>query len=268
MTSTQFFTAADRYDRLMGPIFFTPTATAVAERIASMLDVAEPAILEVAAGTGQLTQALCRTFPAATVTATDLNPPMLEYAKVRRGLAGVRWQHGDAHELPFGDGSFDLIVSQFGVMFFGNRGRALSEAARLLTPGGLYVQTSWDVLRPGDIDAAACRAFASLSPKASQILSGVIHGYHNPAVISYDLTNAGLADVTYDVLEVATTTTPDQAGTALAKGSALHAVFTADGIDLDHAAKEAAVEIARSRGIGENDTLTSTLRVVMASGRR
>lgn len=268
MTSTGLFSVADRYDRLMGPIFFAPTATAVAGHIESVLGVPAPAVLEVAAGTGRLTQALCRALPSARITATDVSRPMLEYAQTRRGLPAVRWMLGDAHDLPFQNADFDLVVSQFGVMFFSDRGRALREAARVLMPGGCYVQTSWDVLRPGDVDEAACRAFAPLSAKAGHMLSDVIHGYHDPAAITDDLMAAGFTDVTVDVLDVPATATAEAAGAALAQGSALAAVFTADGVDLHTATEAAAAEIAHTLGVGGSDQFTTTLRVVVASGRR
>jgi SAM-dependent methyltransferase len=56
----------------------------------------------------------------------------------------VEFQAADAMALPFPDKSFDMLVCQFGVMFFPDKARAYREAWRVLTPGGRYVFSVWD----------------------------------------------------------------------------------------------------------------------------
>src|SRR5207302_11412896 len=81
--------------------------------------IATGQVLEVAAETGACTRALARLLPAeASITATDLNPAMLDRAKSHRGLDRVQWQVADALAVPFADRQFDCVVCQFGVMFF------------------------------------------------------------------------------------------------------------------------------------------------------
>ncbi|MGE7413468.1 class I SAM-dependent methyltransferase [Methylobacterium tarhaniae] len=107
----------DLYERGMAPVIFAPAAVAVAARVAKL---GPGRVLETACGTGQLTRRLAASLPAGTaITATDLSPAMLERATT--GLpegSGVALRPADAQALPFADASFDLVLCQFGVMFF------------------------------------------------------------------------------------------------------------------------------------------------------
>src|ERR1700758_742741 len=103
------------YDRCMGPLLFEPYAKLVAKRCARL----QPgSILETAAGTGIVTRAVHRAAPRARIVATDINPAMLEFAERELRSEQVSFQQGDAQDLRFDDGSFDLVLCQFGVMFF------------------------------------------------------------------------------------------------------------------------------------------------------
>ncbi|HKW85184.1 MAG TPA: class I SAM-dependent methyltransferase, partial [Burkholderiaceae bacterium] len=104
------------YDTQMVPLIFEPYAAELAQRVAAL----QPArVLETAAGTGVVTRALARALPARTeIVATDLNQPMLDRAAAVGTQRPVRWQQADAMQLPFDAGSFDVVVCQFGVMFF------------------------------------------------------------------------------------------------------------------------------------------------------
>lgn len=92
-------------------------------------------VLDVACGTGALTLAVAgRVRAGGAVLGLDANPEMLAVA--RRKAAGIEWHEGRAESLPFADASFDAVVSQFGLMFFGDRVAALREMQRVLRPGG------------------------------------------------------------------------------------------------------------------------------------
>lgn len=103
------------YDRYMGPLLFEPYAKLVAERCAF---IQPDRILETAAGTGIVTRAVHRAAPGAQVVGTDINPAMLEFATHALHSKHVSFQPADAQNLPFAEGSFDLVLCQFGVMFF------------------------------------------------------------------------------------------------------------------------------------------------------
>jgi len=96
-------------------------------------------VLETAAGTGIVTRKLRDALPADTqLTATDLNPPMLDMARAKfRPGEQVGFQPADAIALPFADQSFDAIVCQFGVMFFPDKTQSFREARRVLAPDGV-----------------------------------------------------------------------------------------------------------------------------------
>jgi SAM-dependent methyltransferase len=65
----------------------------------------------------------------------------------------------DAHELPFADGSFDLVTSRFGVMFFADTPAALREIKRVLKPGGRVAFLVWGPPGPGTYFGAAALPF-------------------------------------------------------------------------------------------------------------
>ena len=126
---------------------FEPYADDLADRVAS----AGPRgpVLELACGTGILTERLRARLPASVrIIATDLNPPMLEYARTKRGgMLDIEWQQADAISLPFPDGSFDTVACQFGFMFVPDKAIAFREARRMLNPGGLLAFNVWDSLQ-------------------------------------------------------------------------------------------------------------------------
>ena len=92
-------------------------------------------VLDVGCGTGVLArEAAARAGPAGRVIGLDLNEGMLAVA--RRLRPEIDWRQGDALDLPFADHAFDVVVSQFALMFFPDRPRALREMWRVLAPGG------------------------------------------------------------------------------------------------------------------------------------
>ena len=129
------------YDRFMVPLIFAPYAEEVARRAKSIMP---GHVLETAAGTGVVTEALHRALPDAEIIATDLNEPMIEQAARRVRSDAVSFEVADAQELRFADESFDLVVCQFGVMFFPDKVRGNAEARRVLRDGGRYLLVIWD----------------------------------------------------------------------------------------------------------------------------
>jgi SAM-dependent methyltransferase len=92
-------------------------------------------VLDVGCGTGVLArEAAGRVGPSGRVTGLDLNDGMLGVA--RRLRPEIDWRQGDALDLPFADHAFDVVASQFALMFFPDRPRALREMWRVLAPGG------------------------------------------------------------------------------------------------------------------------------------
>jgi SAM-dependent methyltransferase len=82
--------------------------------------------------------------PDVAIVATDLNEPMIAYARAARGLgSGVEWRPADAQALPFADAAFDTVVCQFGLMFVPDKQLALREARRILVRGGVLAFSVW-----------------------------------------------------------------------------------------------------------------------------
>lgn len=102
--------------------------------------------LDVATGTGAT--AVLAAQAGADVTAQDLSPGMIERARAvaaDRGL-GIRFDVGDAENLPYDDGSFDVVASAVGAILAPNQEATAAELARVCRPGGRLGLTAW---RPG-----------------------------------------------------------------------------------------------------------------------
>jgi SAM-dependent methyltransferase len=100
-------------------------------------------VLDIACGTGNVTIPLaCR---GATVTGLDMVPRLLEEARARAAREGlrIRFDEGFAEALPYPDGSFDVLVSMFGIMFSPLPATVASEMARVLRPGGRLALANW-----------------------------------------------------------------------------------------------------------------------------
>ncbi|OIJ65313.1 class I SAM-dependent methyltransferase [Streptomyces mangrovisoli] len=178
----------EAYEQHLVPVLFRPFADDLATRAAALRP---RSVLELAAGTGVLTSALVDAVPAAAVTATDLNEAMVTVGSAREPRAA--WRRADAQELPFDDGGFDLVVCQFGVMFFPDRPAAYAEVRRVLAPGGRFVFNSWGPLSTHGFDAAFQAALEESMPDgAPPFLRDVPHGYADPAAVAADVEAAGL----------------------------------------------------------------------------
>ena len=120
------------------------TLQIVGEVLCEALDVRAGAkVLDVAAGNGNVALAAARR--GCDVVATDYVPALLERAR-RRAEADQLPMHArlaDAEALPFADGSFDVVVSTFGVMFTPGQERAAGELLRVCRPGGKIGLANW-----------------------------------------------------------------------------------------------------------------------------
>lgn len=98
-------------------------------------------LLEVPVGTGILTMPLYKTLSDAEITCLDYSPDMLLKAQEkanRFGLHNVSFRQGDVGELPFEDGSFDIVLSLNGFHAFPDKEAAYSETHRVLKHGGIF----------------------------------------------------------------------------------------------------------------------------------
>jgi len=178
------------YERYLVPLIFEPYAADLALRIVRR----HPSrLLEIAAGTGAVTRQLAKALPPeVSIVATDLNQAMLDQAAAEGTSRPVEWRQADALQLPFPDAYFDVVVCQFGVMFFPDKARAFAETRRVLRPGGQFIFNVWDRIEHNDFADTVTQAVGTLFPDdPPRFLARVPHGYHDPAVIVQDLAQGG-----------------------------------------------------------------------------
>ena len=178
------------YDRILVPVMFQPFAQDLAERLRTMT-VGQ--VLELATGTGIVTRALARLLHAdVAITATDLNPAMLDRAKSHPGLERVQWQEADASALPFGDGRFDWVLCQFGVMFFPDKRAAFRETRRVLRRSGRFLFSVWGDRRDSPFEVVAQVVGERLSRPPASLVSPA---YNNVELVRGDLDAAGFSSI-------------------------------------------------------------------------
>lgn len=100
-------------------------------------------VLDVACGSGNLAIPAARA--GATVTGVDIATNLLEQASERARSAGVaiQFDEGDAEQLPYADGAFDVVVTMYGAMFAPRPALVSSELVRVCRPGGCIAMANW-----------------------------------------------------------------------------------------------------------------------------
>jgi len=120
------------------------TLQIVGENLCEAIDLrAGERVLDVAAGNGNATLAAARRF--ARVTSTDYVPALLERGRARAEAEGldVAFEVADAEALPYPPGTFDVVLSTFGVMFAPDHAQSASELRRVCRLGGRIGLASW-----------------------------------------------------------------------------------------------------------------------------
>ena len=130
------------YEADLVPVIFGPLA-----RMA--VDMARPLpgerVLDAACGTGIVARAVAQVVgPTGHVTGLDFDPLMI--AKAKTLDAGITWREGDLQDLPFEDGSFDLVLCQQGLQFLPDRARGLRQLHRVLRGRGRMMLSVWTQL--------------------------------------------------------------------------------------------------------------------------
>lgn len=239
------------YDQYLGPLIFEPYAADIAQRLSGMR---ADSILEVAAGTGIVTRALARTLPeSVAITATDLNQPMLDFAAKQIDSGRVTWRQANALELPFAAQSFDVVVCQFGVMFFPDRPAAHREARRVLKPGGLLLFNVWDRIEDNEFADVVTNALVKLFPAdPPRFMARVPHGYHDLPTVLADVRAGGFENVRAETIpQRSRAASPGDVAIAYCQGTPLRNEIEArDTSRLAEATDVAARAIAERFGAG------------------
>jgi ubiquinone/menaquinone biosynthesis C-methylase UbiE len=239
------------YDRFLVPLIFEPYADDLAARVGT----AQPRdVLETAAGTGVLTRALAsRLAPSTRIVATDLNQPMLDQASRRQAGGQTEWKQADALALPFGDGSFDVVACQFGVMFFPDKVQGYKEARRVLRSGGHFLFNVWDRIAANEFADVVTKALARVFPgDPPRFMARTPHGHHDVGRMREDLEATGFADISVDAVDATSkAASPRHAAVAFCQGTPLRNEIEArDASRLEEATSQATDALAQRFGMG------------------
>lgn len=151
--------ATEIYGEHLVPAIFGPWAPVVVE--AARLMPGER-VLDVACGTGVVARAAAVAVgPTGAVTGVDLNPGMVAVARAAGSLPGscaLEYREADVTDLPFGEGSFDVVTCQLGLQYFPDRPAALAEIRRVLRDGGRFVALVWRAIEHSPGFAALAEA--------------------------------------------------------------------------------------------------------------
>jgi len=184
----------EHYDQGLGPRIFFDFADDLARRASNL----QPAsVLELAAGTGIVTRRLRDTLAnECELVATDLNMPMLEVAKTKfQSSEKLMFRQTDAMDLEFDEASFDLVVCQFGVMFFPDKLRSYCEVHRVLQPNGSYLFNVWDSWDTNPFAQVTHDVVTRIFPEDTPGFYQVPFSYHDEAEIRESLLQAGFSKI-------------------------------------------------------------------------
>ena len=185
---------AANYEKYLGPLLFEPSAQMLK---AQLTFKAVQTVLEISSGTGRATRHIRRIFPATTtIVATDINADMLGLARAKLKTPHIAFVTADAQDLPFPDTSFDLVICQYGLMFFQDKSKALKEIFRVLKPGGHFVFSTWDKTENMPVLKIIFNdnIIASLGvDNSKQILTPF--SLHDKQILSDLLSNAGFSSI-------------------------------------------------------------------------
>ena len=186
----------ERYEEINVTAFFKVFAEDLVERLSLRPG---DRMLDVACGTGiVLRSARARVPDLGRLVGLDLTPAMLAVARERLG-EGAELVEGDAQQLPFGDGEFDVVTCQQGLQFVPDRQAALAEMSRVSSGGGRVAIACWQGLERQPGAAALISAGEEIAPQLAAVasapfalgrdeLSGLVEGAGFTDIVTTDVT--------------------------------------------------------------------------------
>lgn len=182
------------YERNLVPVYLEPFARELVEVAA--LRPGER-VLDVGCGTGIVARLADASAGPGRVVGVDISPDMLAVAQASSGDLPVEWKEADAHDLPFPDASFDVVLSQQVVQFLPDRQRALTEMRRVLRPGGRALVSAWSSIQQAPGFAALGRALEThVGPDSAAAVRDQGFGLSDPEALGAALQKAGFDNVT------------------------------------------------------------------------
>ena len=247
------------YDAFLGTAYFGPQAKALAERLP-----AAPAgdVLELACGTGRATRHLRRRLDRSRrLVATDLNAPMLAYARSKLGDEGIEWREADMGRLPFEDETFGAVACALGFMFAPDKAAAFRESRRVLRQAAPLLFSVWDGLEANPTPRAVSRVLEALHP---ELRFRTPYEMNDPDALRKWLADSGFRDVAiepYDFLVEGIGARDLALGHV--RGTPRSALVTQKGFDLDVVVERVAQELAACGG----DPYRAPARVFIVQAR-
>jgi SAM-dependent methyltransferase len=182
---------------------------------------------------------------------------MLNRAKARQSQdCRIEWRQADALALPFENQSFDVVVCQFGMMFFPDKVQGYLEAWRVFRPGGRFLFNVWDRISENEFANTVTEALAAVFPHAPPcFLARIPHGYHDVERICAELNTAGFSDVCVDAVDHRSkASSPLDPAIGYCQGTPLRSEIEArDASRLRDATEQAAEAVASRFGSGPID---------------
>jgi SAM-dependent methyltransferase len=235
------------YDRYLGPFLFESYAETLAGRLPRRDGTR---VLEIACGTGIVTQRLLRALPpGGSLVATDLSEAMLEFARHKIEDKRLTWRTADAGALPFDDASFDVVVCGFGLMFVPDKSKALSEARRVLAQGGTLLASVWGSLADNPSIGALHEKLVAMFPANPPRFLETPYGFGDAAYWRCGMMDAAFTYVTVDrIHNAASSPSAEDVAKGFVKGSPLFPALTDRGADHDRVIREVTPVLANAGG--------------------
>jgi len=252
------------YDRYLGPLLMVPFGRDLANRLpaSGISDV-----LELACGTGIVTKLLRdRLSSGVRLVATDLSEGMLEFAKGKPFEKPVEWKVADATSLPFKDDTFDIVVSQFGVMFFPDKEKAMKEILRVLKPGGRVLFNVWDKIEHHDFCRITNNVVEQMFNNDPPAFYKIPFGFYDHFQIRTVLRNAGFQDIALTTVDMKVQADPREAAQGLVEGNPIVDEIKSK-LGTDAAEATARVERALASELGQK-IAKGEARAIVVGGRK
>lgn len=126
------------YDKFVNPLFWTPLMRDESLALAELNDPTLK-VIDVGSGTGFTTQGIVKYIRPQSVTCVDQSPHQMAKAKQKPDLQGCTFQLGDAENIPVPTDYFDRYVSAGSIEYWPNPQKGITEAYRVIKPGGIAV---------------------------------------------------------------------------------------------------------------------------------
>ena len=185
--------APELFERYLVPTITSKWAADLIERTSPRHG---ESVLDIACGTGIVARLAAERMAAGRVVGLDLNFGMLAVARsAPHGRPPIEWIKGSALDLPFDDGSFDLVLCQLGLQFFPDKPLAIREMRRVLRSPGRMALSVFSAIEQTPAAHAFVQALdRCLGPSASATKRAE-HMFRDPDEVGTLLAKAGFQQV-------------------------------------------------------------------------